>query len=267
MSKKVLKKDFLLLNLIIFILFILTTGLSQAGEQKDSIIIFAAGSTINAVSDIAELFSKQQGIKTVPSFASSSTLARQIDNGAPAHVYISANKKWMDYLEKDNMIEPKTRFNLLSNSIVLIAPKNSKLKNINIKKNFPLASLLGSGRMAMGDPEHVPSGIYGKQAMKNLGVWDSVKDKIVPSKDVRAALVLVERGEVPLGQVYSTDAAISPDKVKIISYFPADSHTPIVYPAAIVAGHANTGSMKFLEFLKSSEAKQIFEKYGFNVQK
>jgi molybdate transport system substrate-binding protein len=238
---------------------------SPATSQENTVIVFSAGSTTNAVTDIATVFSREKGIKAITSFASSSTLARQIDKGAPAQVYISANKKWMDYLEQHKMIESHTRFNLLSNQLVLIAPDDSPLSTISIEKNFPLATLIGNGYMAMGDPDHVPSGIYGKQAMETLGVWERVKEKIVRSKDVRAALALVARGEVPVGQVYSTDAAIS-DKVKIIGTFPADSHPAIVYPAAIITGQDTPEARAFLAFLTSPEARTVFEKYGFSVK-
>ena len=249
----------------LFSVLIILVASSPAISQENSVIIFSAGSTTNAVTDIAALFSQTKGIKAVTSFASSSTLARQIDKGAPAQVYISANKKWMDYLEEKNLIEPGTRFNLLSNRLVLIAPHDSPLSTITIEKDFPLVTLIDNGHMAMGDPDHVPSGIYGKKAMENLGVWESVKDKIVRSKDVRAALALVARGEVPVGQVYATDAAIS-DKVKVIATFPADSHPAIVYPAAIIADQKTPEAQAFLSFLTSPEARNIFEKYGFSVK-
>ena len=236
-----------------------------ANSQENAVIVFSAGSTTNAVSDIATLFFQKKGIKAITSFASSSTLARQIEKGAPAQVYISANKKWMDYLEQQKMIESHTRFDLLSNRLVLIAPADSSVSIITIKKDFPLASLIGNGHMAMGDPDHVPSGIYGKQAMETLGVWEGIKEKVVRAKDVRAALVLVARGEVPVGQVYATDAAIS-DMVKIIGTFPEETHPPIVYPAAIIAGQDVPEARAFMAFLKSLDAKNIFEKYGFSVK-
>ncbi|SMC97452.1 molybdate transport system substrate-binding protein [Desulfocicer vacuolatum DSM 3385] len=249
----------------LFSVLITLLASSPAISQNKSVIVFSAGSTTNAVTDIAALFSQTKGIKAVTSFASSSTLARQIDKGAPAQVYISANKKWMDYLEKQALIEPGTRFNLLSNRLVLIAPHDSTLSDVTIEKGFPLATLIGSGHMAMGDPDHVPSGIYGKKAMENLKVWESVKNKIVRSKDVRAALALVARGEVPVGQVYATDAAISA-KVKTIADFPVDSHPAIVYPAAIIAGQKTPEARAFLLFLSSPEAGNIFKKYGFSVK-
>ena len=250
--------------LALFLLLSTAISPAMAAESK-TVLIFSAGSTTNAVTDIAQLFTKEKKIKAVTSFASSSTLARQIDKGAPAQVYISANKKWMDFLEERNMIEPGTRFNLLSNRLVLIAPADSTLSDISITKGFPLATYVGKDHIAMGDPDHVPSGIYGKEAMKTLGVWDSIKERIVRAKDVRAALALVARGEVPVGQVYATDAAIT-DQVKVIGTFPADSHRPIVYPAAIVAGQDTPEARAFLTYLKSAQAAEIFKKYGFSVK-
>ncbi len=249
--------------ILCILLFFLSS--TPAISQENSIVVFSAGSTTNAVTDIATLFFQKKGIKAITSFASSSTLARQIEKGAPAQVYISANKKWMDFLEQKKMIASHTRFDLLSNRLVLVAPDDSPLSTITIKKNFPLASLIGDGHLAMGDPDHVPSGIYGKQAMETLGVWEGIKEKVVRAKDVRAALVLVARGEVPVGQVYATDAAIS-DKVKIIGMFPEDTHSPIVYPAAIIAGQELPETQAFMAFLKSPDVKIIFEKYGFSVK-
>jgi molybdate transport system substrate-binding protein len=229
------------------------------------VTVFAAASTTNAVTDIAALYmASHAGDKVVASFASSSTLAKQIDNGAPADIYLSANTKWMDYLAEHKMLEPASRSDLLGNRIVLIAPGQSSMADIDVKPDFPLAGLLADGRLSMGDPEHVPAGIYGKQALVRLNVWDSVQSKLAPMKDVRAALAMVERGEVPLGLVYATDAAIS-TKVRVVGVFPQDSHPPIVYPVAIVAGHSSPAAEGFLQFLKSADAKAIFEKYGFSV--
>ena len=201
----------------------------------------------------------------VSSFASSSTLAKQIESGAPADVYLSANKKWMDYLEERKMIDPTTRFDLLSNRIVLVVPADSNIKRIAIAAHFELAKLLGDGHLAMGDPDHVPAGMYGKRALEKLGVWETVKGKVARAKDVRAALALVERGEVPLGEVYATDASIS-NKVRVVGVFPEDSHPQIVYPVALVAGRDTPVARRFLTFLKGSEARAVFEKYGFKVR-
>ncbi|SLM28085.1 molybdate transporter subunit; periplasmic-binding component of ABC superfamily [Desulfamplus magnetovallimortis] len=248
---------------LVLLTFILPSAYADDG-QSNKVRIFSAGSTINAVTDICNLFIEKKMGEITPSFAASSTLAKQIDQGAPADIYLSANPKWMDFLEKNNMLEPGTRFDLLGNRIVLIAPLNSTM-TITIDKGFDLAGVLGDEKLAMGDPDHVPAGIYGKQALESLGVWDSVTLKVARSKDVRAALALVERAEAPLGIVYSTDAAIS-KKVKVVGVFPEESHPPIIYPVALVAGNATPSARSFMEFLKGEDAKAIFEKYGFNVR-
>lgn len=247
--------------------FVLLAGIPGRllAAGTDTVTVFAAASTTNAVTDIGRLFESRNPGKFRVSFASSSTLAKQIEQGAPADVYISANKKWMDYLETKKMVEPGTRVDLLSNRIVLIAPKDSSIDHIDIGPGFDLAGFLGEGRLSMGDPDHVPAGIYGMRALEKLGVWSRVEKKVARSKDVRAALALVERGETPLGQVYATDAAIS-DKVKVVGVFPLESHPPIVYPVAIVAGHKSDTAGRFMEFLQSPDAKAVFKKYGFSVR-
>jgi len=204
--------------------------------------------------------------RITPSFASSSTLAKQIERGAPVDVYLSANKKWMDYLAQKNLIAKESRFDLLGNRIVLIVPMDSPVQQVKVVPGFSVTGYLGrDGRLSMGDPDHVPAGMYGKKALENLGCWTQVKDRLAPMKDVRAALVLVERGETHLGLVYATDAAIS-KKVRVVGTFPADSHPPIVYPVAVVSGAKIPEAMQFLVFLRSPEARWVFEKYGFGVR-
>ena len=251
---------------IAIVVLALVAGIGQPaamGASGQKITVFAAASTTNAVTDIAKLFEASHPVTVRLSFASSSTLAKQIEKGAPADVYISANPKWMNYLEKRKAIISSSRTDLLSNRIVLIAPMASPLKELTIKSGLDLSKLLGEGRLAMGDPDHVPAGMYGKKAMQKLGLWDSVKDKVARAKDVRAALVLVERGESPLGQVYATDAAIS-SKVKVAGVFPEDSHPKIVYPVAIIK--ESESSKAFMSFLKSDKAAAIFKKYGFSIR-
>ncbi len=237
-------------------------GWSLSGDETQ-VTVFAAASTTNAITDLGKIFTRKHGGRFVPSFASSSTLAKQIAAGAPADVYVSANPKWMNFLDKKKLIEPRTRFDLLGNSLVLISPKDSRL-DVKIEKNFPLTTILGGEKLAMGDPDHVPAGIYGKKALAALGVWKSVEPKVARTKDVRAALVLVERGEAPLGVVYATDAAIS-KRVKVVAKFPSDIQPKIVYPVAIVKGHASMASKRFVELMRSPEAKKVFERYGFRV--
>lgn len=261
-----MKKKFFLKRFLLLMFFILIFGVyaKSAISDSEAVTVFAAASTTNAVKEIGNMFSEQINVGFIPSFASSSTLAKQIENKAPANIYISANYKWMDYLEEKAIINQSSRFDLLSNRIVLIVPADSSIKTIDIKANFDLKKLLGSGFLSMGDPDHVPAGIYGKQSLINLGVWDSIKNKVARSKDVRAALMLVERGESPLGIVYATDAAIT-KKVRVAGTFPEKSHAPILYPAALVAGGETPAALEFMKFLKTQEAKAIFEKYGFTA--
>ncbi len=239
-------------------------GLTAAvpAAESDTVTVFAAASTTNAVNDIGKVFADKGLGKIVASYASSSTLAKQIENGAPASVFISADESWANYLEERKLIEPGSRFDLLTNKLVLIAPSDSTISKVEIGPKFDLSKLLGNGKLATGDPDHVPVGKYAKAALEKLGAWGSIESKLARAADVRGALTLVERGEAPLGIVYSTDAAITP-KVKVVGVFPADSHPKIVYPVALVAGKATPSAKKFLELLKTPEAKAIFEKYGF----
>lgn len=257
---KTLIHAFTLITLII----LLFLPIPSAYGRDDSLIVFAAASTTNAVSEVAALFKKTTGVKVTLSFAASSTLAKQIQSGAPAHIYISANKKWMDFLEEKKCVRPTSRFDLLSNRIVLIAPQHSNVQ-IDISGGDTLEQILGKGRLALGDPSHVPAGLYAKQALENLGLWQQVKDKLAPMKDVRSALALVERKETPLGIVYATDAAIS-SKVIVVGQFPEDSHPPIVYPVVQVAGNNNVSADQFLQFLKTPAAKTVFKSHGFSVR-
>lgn len=230
---------------------------------QDEVTIFAAASTTDAITEIGTLYAGKGlgSIKT--SFASSSTLAKQIASGAPADVFLSANEKWMTYLEEQKLTVPDSRHNLLSNRIVLIAPADSPVTRIEVAPGVSLTAALGKdGRLAISDPEHVPAGMYGRNALQRLGSWDQVKDRLAPMKDVRAALTLVSRGETPLGLVYATDAAIS-EKIRVVGTFPADSHPPILYPVAAVSGGRQAEARRFIDFLRSPEARTIFEKYGF----
>ncbi len=229
----------------------------------DSLTVFAAASTTNAVTDIAKLYEASHPVKIRLSFASSSTLAKQIEKGAPADVYLSANPKWMNYLEERDAIVKDSRKDLLGNRLVLIAPADSAIGELTVDSHLDLSGLLGEGRLSMGDPDHVPAGMYGKKALTHLGLWEGIQDKIARAKDVRAALVLVERGECPLGEVYATDAAIS-SKVRVAGLFPESSHPSIVYPAALITD--TKVSQSFLAFLQSDEAAQIFKKYGFSIR-
>lgn len=262
-------KDVFWLAMVCLWVYMSSPGLVNGASTPTPVMVFAAASTTNAVTEIAKLFSDKHEIRVTPSFASSSTLAKQIQNGAPAAVYISANKKWMDFLEEKQQIEPASRFDLLSNRIVLIAPVDQAITFDLVPGGGDpaghLIGYLGGHRLAMGDPAHVPAGIYGQQALETLGIWDRIENKIARAKDVRSALMLVARREAPLGLVYATDAAIS-KRVRVVGTFPLDSHPPIVYPVALVSGNSTPAAQAFVDFLKTSEAKTVFEKYGFTVR-
>jgi molybdate transport system substrate-binding protein len=227
------------------------------------VVVFAAASLTNALDAAAKLFQEQGGGYPKISYAASSALARQIESGAPADIFISADLDWMNFLEQRHLIQPATRRNLLGNRLVLVAPADSDAK-VEIRPDFDLAGLLKGGRLAMADTDSVPAGKYGKAALESLGVWNSVRGAVAPAESVRAALLLVSRREVPLGIVYATDAAADP-RVKIVGVFPENTHPPIVYPAALTASSKSPGAARLLEFLGSPAARPSFEKQGFSV--
>lgn len=235
----------------------------SAAAQQHSITVFAAASMKNALDDADAAFSKTSGVKVVASYDASSALIKQIEAGAPADVFVSADLKWMDYGVQKSVINNDTRVNLLGNTLVLIAPRESKIGNVTIGPGFDLAKLAGDGRIATGDVKAVPVGLYAKDALEKLGVWRSVEPKMAMTANVRAALILVARGEAPLGIAYSTDAKVEAG-VKIVGAFPDDSHPPIVYPVAATA-NAKPDTAAYLAFLRSSVARAIFERYGFAV--
>jgi len=238
---------------------------TDAWAQQNKLVIFAAASLKDALDDVNTAFQRDKGQETTTSFAASSTLAKQIEAAAPADIFISADLDWMDYLAKKNLIKPDTRTNLLGNRLVLIAAADSSIK-LDIGPNFPLAQALGNGRLAIADPNGVPAGKYGKAALEALGVWSSLADRLAPSENVRATLLLVSRGEAPLGIVYQTDA-VADKRVKILGAFPENTHPPIIYPIAAVAASTNPGSVGYIAFLKSPAARPLFEKWGFAVLK
>lgn len=246
-------------------LLIFTTGLvTPAFAQKD-VVVFAAASLKNALDDISAQYQRETGKHTTISFAASSALARQIEAGAPADIFISANLSWMDYLQKRKLIKPGTRSTLLGNELVLVAPKDGTLKKVAIKPGFPLAKLLGKdGHLAMANTDAVPAGKYGKAALKSLGVWASVESRVAQAANVRAALALVSRDEAPLGIVYQTDVAADPN-TKIVGVFPEKSHPPIRYPVAITASSTNPDAPAFVTYLHSAKARPLFAKQGFTV--
>jgi molybdate transport system substrate-binding protein len=234
-----------------------------ARAQGADVIVFAAASLKTALDAVNAQWQKETGKKATISYASSPALAKQIEQGAPAHLFISADLDWMDYVASKNLIKPETRSNLLGNRIVLIAPKD-KAQPVGIKAGFDLAGLLGDGRLAMANVDAVPAGKYAKAALENLGVWPSVANKIAQAENVRAALLLVARGEAPAGIVYQTDAAAEPN-VKIIGTFAESTHPPIVYPVALTANATHPEAARFLAYITSAKAKSLFEAQGFTV--
>jgi molybdate transport system substrate-binding protein len=230
--------------------------------QDKTLIVFAAASMKNALDDIDAAYTAKSGVKIVASYAASPALAKQIEQGAPADIFLSADTDWMDFAAASKTINEPTRVNLLGNSIVVIAPKDSKIDNAAIGQGFDLSKLAGDGRIATGDVKAVPVGKYAKTALEKLGAWQAAEPKFAMAENVRAALMLVARGEAVLGIVYSTDAKIEPG-VKIVGTFPADSHPAIIYPVAATTT-AKAEAADYLVFLRSSAAKAIFEKYGFS---
>jgi molybdate transport system substrate-binding protein len=239
--------------------------LTVASAQTQDVTVFAAASLKEVLDETGWQFQRSNGRKVAVSYAASSALAKQIENGAPADIFISADLEWMDYLEQRKLIKAGTRANLLRNRLVLIAPAESKLQ-VEIKPGFPLATLLRDGRLAMADPDSVPAGKYGKAALEKLGVWENVTGKIARAENVRAALNFVARGETPLGIVYQTDANAE-KKVRVVARFPQDTYPPIIYPVAITASSKHVAAPTFVSYLKSAEARAIFEKYGFSIEK
>jgi molybdate transport system substrate-binding protein len=230
-------------------------------DAKPDLIVLAASSLTDVLNEIGPAYTAVAHRGVQLSYAASSALARQIEAGAPADVFMSADTDWMDYLQTRNLIDTSSRHNVLGNRLVLISPADSTVK-IKIAPRFALAKLLGDARLATGNPDSVPVGKYAKIALTNLGVWSEVQDKIAPADNVRAALALVARGEAPLGIVYRTDALVE-KKVRIVADFPASSHDPIVYPVAITA-KAQDGAADFVKFLRSPAAQAVFAKYGFD---
>jgi molybdate transport system substrate-binding protein len=234
---------------------------APATAQEKAVTVFAAASMKNALDDVNAAFLKQSGLKVATSYAASSALARQIEQGAPADIFASADLEWMDYAAQKKIIRGDTRVNLLGNKLVLIAPKDSNIDRVEIGQGFDLARLIGDGRITTGEVTSVPVGKYAKGALEKLGIWAPVQNKFAMAENVRAALALVARGEAVLGIVYETDAKIEPG-VKIVGAFPPDSHPPIVYPVAATMT-AKPEAALYLAFLRSQTAKALFERYGF----
>jgi len=241
----------------------LVCGAVPAAQAQGAVTVFAAASLQNALVNAAKDFTAATGIQVKFSFDASSTLARQIEQGAPADLFASADLDWMDYLAKRDLIAPKTRTNLLGNRLVVIAPKDATLTELKLD-GPSIEAALGAGRIATGAVESVPVGRYAKTALSKLGLWDQLEKRVAPADNVRAALAYVARGETPLGIVYATDAAAEP-KVKVVATFPRDSHPPIVYPFAVTAGAKGDDAAKFLAFLQSPQARKDFTQQGFSL--
>jgi molybdate transport system substrate-binding protein len=230
--------------------------------DKPPITVFAAASLTNVLQELSDGFTKESSIPVRLSFAASSALARQIENGAPADVFFSADLEWMDYLQARNLIQRDTRHDVLGNRLVLIAPADSNIK-LKIEPHFRLADALGKGRLAAGDPESVPAGRYSREALTTLGVWNDVERRLVRADSVRSALAFVDRGEAPLGIVYETDA-LADKKVRVVDTFPGQSHLPIVYPIALT-GPAGADAAKFVAYIRGPAGDAAFKAYGFTT--
>lgn len=239
----------------------LAVALIATPVQAAPVTVFAAASLKNALDEVGAQYARSGGQARF-SYAGSSAIARQIEQGAPADVYVSADAEWMDYLAARKLIVNATRRDLLTNRLALIAPADSKVA-LKIGRGMPLARTLRDRRLAVAGPD-VPAGKYAKASLSTLGVWDSASGRLAQAENVRMALQYVARGESPLGIVYDTDAKVEP-KVRIVGLFPAGTHPKIVYPAAVVAASNNPGAAKFMAFLNGPQAAAIFRKYGFTV--
>ncbi len=243
------------------VVLLTASALPHAAVAQERLTVFAAASLKNALDNLNKSWTGEVAV----SYASSSALAKQIEMGAPADLFISADLDWMAYLSERKLLKDDTAANLLGNRLVLVSAE-ADAPTVEIKPGFGLARLLGGGRLAMGEPNSVPAGKYGKAALENLGVWPSVERSVAGAESVRAALALVSRGEAPYGIVYQTDAAAEPG-VKVVGVFPSDTHPPIIYPVAVLARSRSPAATAYLEFLTSPEAVPYFEKEGFTVLK
>ena len=241
----------------------ISLSISGHAVAEEKITVFAAASLTNALQDIASQYERGKKVKIVSSFASSSTLARQIEEGAPADLFISADQQWMDDAVEKNAVDASSRVTLLGNDLVLVAPTSARPRAVILDKATDWKSLLNGQRLAVGDPDHVPAGIYAKEALQNLGAWQQLSPLMARSNSVRAALALVERGETPYGIVYGSDA-IASKKVTVVGLFPASSHKPVEYPVAIVKDRNSASVSAFYHYLQGQQAAAIFKEYGFS---
>lgn len=229
-----------------------------------AVVVYAAASLRTALDAIGTRWTAESGRKVTFSYAASGSLAKQIEHGAPADLFATADPAWMDYAEGKSLVRSASRVDLLGNRLALVAPHNAPPPSLKIAKGFKLVDAIGTARLATGDPKSVPVGGYAKAALTSLGVWEEVARKIAGAESVRAALAFVARGEAPLGIVYLTDARSEP-RVKVVDVFPADSHPPIVYPFALTAGSSNPAAADFLDYLRGPAAREVFEAQGFTV--
>ena len=239
----------------------LVGGSVAIAADADAVLVFGAASLTNVLDDLSGAFTEQTKIPVKSSLAASSVLAKQIEAGAPADVFFSADLEWMDYLDRRQLLKPGSRHDVVGNRLVLIAPADSQVR-VDLRQGVDLARVLGpQGKLSTGDPDSVPVGKYAKAALQKLGAWDAVEPRIVRAENVRAALAFVARGEAPLGIVYKTDA-LAERKVRIVAEFPRNSYPPITYPIALTT-HAGTGAQQFVDFVRAPAAAEIFKKYGF----
>ena len=251
------------LTSVIACLVVATWVATAPAARATDVTVFAAASLKEAMDEQAQRFQTATGSKVVVSYGASNALAKQIEAGAPADVFISADVDWIDYLDRRHLIAPGTRNDLLSNTLVLIAPATNAT-TLRIAPNFDLAAALGNGRLAMANPDSVPAGKYGKAALVKLGVWSAVETKLARAENVRAALALVSRGEAPYGIVYRTDA-MADARVRVVDTFPRDSYPQIVYPAAVVAESRSAAARPLLEYLRSAAATAVWQQHGLGV--
>lgn len=260
-----IRSAFLLLFCAALLALVYTGNARPAQAQRADVLVFAAASLKTALDEINTQWHERTGKHAAISYAASSALAKQIEQGAPADVFISADEDWMNYLAERKLIRPETRSDLVGNRLVLISSKGADLQ-VNIAPEFPLLSLLGQGRLAMANTDAVPAGKYGRAALEALGVWLSVKGRIAQAENVRAALLMVSRGEAPLGIVYESDAASDPNVARV-GTFPENTHPRIAYPIAVIASSTKPAAGAFVDMLKTPEARTKFEKEGFTTLK
>lgn len=254
----------LLLRSLLFLLATLGLSVPSLAQNRGPLVL-AAASLQESLTAAADAWTRKGHARPVVSFAGSSALARQIASGAPADMFVSADEDWMNDVAAKGLIQPRTRVSFLANSLVLIAPAKSRLQ-LTVAPRFPLARALGAqGRLAMADPNAVPAGKYGKAALTRLQVWPTVQSRVVGAENVRAAMLLVSRGEAPLGIVYATDA-LADRSVKVVGRFPAGSHAPITYPLALLKTARHPEAEGFRRFLLSREGRGIFARYGFGAR-